>query len=58
VHLSALFASALQAPEVKSKLLPQGLYPVGTCGADFAAYIRTQHDEYARIIREANIKVE
>jgi tripartite-type tricarboxylate transporter receptor subunit TctC len=57
-HLSALFASALQAPEVKSKLLPQGLYPVGTCGADFAAYIRTQHDEYARIIREANIKAE
>jgi len=56
--LSALFASALQASEVKSKLLPQGLYPVGTCGTDFATYIRTQHDEYARIIREANIKAE
>src|SRR5882672_1565225 len=57
-HLSALFVSALKAPEVTSKLLPQGLFPVGSCGADFGSYIRKQHDEYARTIREANIKVE
>ena len=57
-HLSTLFASALQAPEVKSKLLPQGLYPVGSCGADFGSYIRKKYDENARVIREANIKVE
>jgi len=57
-HLSTLFASALKAPEVTSKLLPQGLYPVGSCGADFGSYIRKQYDEYARTIREANIRVE
>ena len=57
-HLSTLFVSALKAPEVTSKLLPQGLFPVGSCGADFGSYIRKQHDEYARTIREANIKVE
>ena len=57
-HLSTLFASALKAPEVTSKLLPQGLYPVGSCGADFGSYIRKQYDENARVIREANIKVE
>jgi tripartite-type tricarboxylate transporter receptor subunit TctC len=57
-HLSTLFVSALKASEVTSKLLPQGLYPVGTCGADFGSYIRKQHEEYGRIIREANIKVE
>jgi hypothetical protein len=28
------------------------------CGADFGAYIREQYDEYARVIREANIKAE
>jgi hypothetical protein len=28
------------------------------CGADFAAYLRKQYDEYGRIIREANIKAE
>jgi tripartite-type tricarboxylate transporter receptor subunit TctC len=57
-QLSTLFASALKAPEVTSKLLTQGLYPVVMCGADFGAYIREQYDEYARVIREANIKAE
>jgi tripartite-type tricarboxylate transporter receptor subunit TctC len=57
-HLTTLFASALKAPEVTSKLLPQGLYPVGSCGADFGSYIRKQYDEYARTIREANIRAE
>jgi len=57
-HLSTLFVSALKAPEVTSKLLPQGLYPVGSCGADFGSYIRKQYDEYARTIREANIRAE
>ena len=57
-HLSTLFVSALKAPEVTSKLLPQGLFPVGSCGADFGAFIRKQYDEYARVIREANIRVE
>jgi len=56
--LSTLFASALKAPEVTSKLLPQGLYPVGSCGADFGSYMRKQYDEYARTIREANIRAE
>jgi tripartite-type tricarboxylate transporter receptor subunit TctC len=52
------FQMALQAPETKSKLLAQALYPVGRCGADFAAHIRKQYTEYGRIIREANIKAE
>ena len=56
--LSRWFATALQSPETKAKLKEQGIYPVGSCGADFAAFIRRQSDDYARIIREANIKVE
>jgi hypothetical protein len=31
---------------------------VGTCGAGFAAHIRKQLEENARIVREANIKGE
>jgi tripartite-type tricarboxylate transporter receptor subunit TctC len=58
LQLSGWFSAALQAPEVRAKLAVQGLYPVGTCGADFAAYLRKQYDEYDRIIREANIKAE
>jgi tripartite-type tricarboxylate transporter receptor subunit TctC len=56
--LSRWFAGAVQAPETKAKLKEQGIYPVGSCGADFAAFIRKQSQEYGRIIREANIKLE
>ena len=57
-QLSGWFTAAMQAPDVKPKLLNLGLYPVGKCGADFGAHIRSQYEEYGRIIREANIKAE
>ena len=57
-RLAASFAAAVRAPEVKAKLITLGFYPVGLCGADFAAYLHRQFDEYGRIIREANIKGE
>jgi hypothetical protein len=34
------------------------MFPVGTCGPEFGAYMRRQADAYASIIREANIKGE
>jgi tripartite-type tricarboxylate transporter receptor subunit TctC len=52
------FTAALRAPEVKAKLNAQGFIPVGSCGADFAAFVRGQYDHYGRVIREANIKAE
>jgi tripartite-type tricarboxylate transporter receptor subunit TctC len=57
-QLAGWFTSALQVPEVKAKLVVQGLYPVGTCGAEFSAYIRTQYSEFGRVISEANIKAQ
>ena len=53
--LAGLFTAALRAPEIKPKLDVQGLYPVGTCGTAFGAYLRKQYDAYGRIIRDANI---
>jgi tripartite-type tricarboxylate transporter receptor subunit TctC len=57
-QLAAWFVAALRVPEVEAKLAPQGIYPVGMCGAEFGAYIRKQYDDYGRVIREANIKAE
>jgi tripartite-type tricarboxylate transporter receptor subunit TctC len=57
-QLTAAFRGALRAPDMKPKLAQQGLFAVGACGAQFGAYLRTQADEYARIIREAGIKAE
>jgi tripartite-type tricarboxylate transporter receptor subunit TctC len=56
-QLSALFLSALKAPDMKPKLAQQGLFPVGICGAEFGAYLQRMVDDYTRIIREANITV-
>jgi tripartite-type tricarboxylate transporter receptor subunit TctC len=57
-QLADWFTAALQAPEVKRKLVAQGLYPVGTCGADFGALLRKQYDDFGRVIRETNIKAD
>jgi tripartite-type tricarboxylate transporter receptor subunit TctC len=55
-QLAGWFTAALQVPEVKAKLVVQGLYPATSCGAEFSARIRKQYDEYGRILREVNIK--
>jgi tripartite-type tricarboxylate transporter receptor subunit TctC len=55
-QLARWFAAALQVPEVTAKLVAQGLYPVGACGAEFAAFIRRQYDDYGRAIHDAHIK--
>jgi len=57
-QLADWFMAALQAPEVKAKLVAQGFSPVGMCGADFGALLRRQYKDYGRVISEANIKEE
>jgi tripartite-type tricarboxylate transporter receptor subunit TctC len=49
---------AIQVPEVRAKLTTQALNPDALCGADYAALLRKQFEEYGRVIREANIKAE
>jgi tripartite-type tricarboxylate transporter receptor subunit TctC len=57
-RLAGWFTAAVQAPEVKAKLVAQGMYPAVTCGADFTAFLRIQYDDFGRVIHEANIKAE
>jgi tripartite-type tricarboxylate transporter receptor subunit TctC len=57
-ELASWFKAAMQVPEIKARLAHLGLYPVGTCLDDFAAFVSKQYDEYGRIIRDANIKAE
>jgi tripartite-type tricarboxylate transporter receptor subunit TctC len=58
VQLADLFTTALQAPTTKAELIAQGLFPVGKCGAEFGNFIRKQYNEYGRVIRDLNIKLE
>jgi tripartite-type tricarboxylate transporter receptor subunit TctC len=57
-EISNWLTTALAVPSVASKLAAQGIFPKAFCGAEFGAYLRAQHDEYARVIREAGIKME
>jgi tripartite-type tricarboxylate transporter receptor subunit TctC len=57
-RLAGWFSAALRTSEVAEKLAALGQHPLGLCGADFAAFLRERYDEYSRVIREANIKVE
>jgi len=57
-QLSNWFLEAMQVSDVRTKLVAQGLYPAGNCGADFASELRTQFVDYGRVIKEANIKGE
>ena len=57
-ELARWFTEALQAPEVKAKLVSLALYPVAVCGEAFAAHMRKSHEDYARVIRDANIRAE
>jgi tripartite-type tricarboxylate transporter receptor subunit TctC len=52
------FSAAVSAPEVRSKLTAQALYPSIKCGAEFDAHIRHQFELYARLIRDLGIKAE
>jgi tripartite-type tricarboxylate transporter receptor subunit TctC len=57
-QLGAWFTAALNDPEVTPKLAAQGLFRAGQCGAAFGAFLRTQVEDYTRIIRETGIKAE
>lgn len=54
----AMFKAALAAPEVQSKLAPQGYRSIGVCGDDFGAHIKRQHADYVHVTKEAGIKVD
>jgi tripartite-type tricarboxylate transporter receptor subunit TctC len=52
------FKAALDVPEIRTKLVGLGLYPTPACEAAFAAHVRKKYDEYADVIRAANIKLD
>jgi len=47
----------MQDPVVKSKFADLGVDAVSSTPAQFASFIRAEMDKYAKLIKEANIKV-
>ena len=57
-QLAKWLGAVMSEPDVAAKLEKVGLYPTVTCGDTFAGFLRAKKDEYASIIRAANIKVD
>lgn len=57
-RLADWFVKADQSPDTVSRLAALGMQASRVCGADFAAYLHRQYDDYGRIIADANIKAE
>jgi tripartite-type tricarboxylate transporter receptor subunit TctC len=57
-RLHAETAQALRQPDVVERLSGQGAEPVGNTPEEFAAFIRSEIDKWANLVRAANMKVE
>jgi tripartite-type tricarboxylate transporter receptor subunit TctC len=57
-RLNAELAKALSTPEARDWFAQQGAEIVGDTPEEFAAFVRTDHARWGKIIREAGIKAE
>jgi len=57
-RLHAEFTRALAASDVREKMLNLGAEPVGNTPAEFATYIRTEAEKYARVIKASGARVD
>ena len=57
-RLSGEMIKAINDPEIKSKLVGQGIEPSGISPAEFSAFQKAEIDKWARVIKAGNIKVD
>jgi tripartite-type tricarboxylate transporter receptor subunit TctC len=57
-RLATEVARAVKSPEMQEKLAAQGFLPNGSTAPEFAAYVKDEIAKYARIVKDANIKVD
>ena len=57
-RLNAELVRALKMPDVRERLLSQSTEPVGNTPQEFAAFMKSEHAKWAKVIKAAQIKVE
>ena len=57
-RLNAEVNKALNMPEVRDKLVAQGLYPAPATQEQFGAHLAAEMTKYAKVIKESGIKVD
>jgi tripartite-type tricarboxylate transporter receptor subunit TctC len=54
--LNGAIAEAVKTPRVMERVAAQGLIPVGSSSADFAAFQNAEIEKFTKMIKDANIK--
>ena len=57
-RISTEVSRALNAPEVRERLLAQGVEPVGSTSEQFAAHLESEMRRYAAVIRSSGAKID
>lgn len=57
-RLNREIVRALKQPEVRERLLAMSTVPVGNAPQEFAAFIRSERDKWAKVVREADIRID
>jgi tripartite-type tricarboxylate transporter receptor subunit TctC len=57
-RLSVETRKVLQDPEIRKRFIALGMEPTGNTPAEFAGFIRRQHERYGAIVKEANVKLD
>lgn len=57
-RLHAAVVNAVRAPEVREQMGRQGLEPIGSTPAEFAAHLKREVARWARVVKEAGIKAD
>jgi tripartite-type tricarboxylate transporter receptor subunit TctC len=57
-RLQAEFTRALAAPDVREKMLNLGAEPVGNRPEEFATYIRSEAEKYARLVKSSGARAD
>ena len=55
--LNGAIAEAMKTPRVTERVAAQGLIPVGSSSADFAAFQHAEIEKFGKMIKDANIKI-
>lgn len=57
-RIQAEVAKVLKVPEIRDRLLRDGIEPVGSTPEEFLAHTRREAQKWSKVVREANVKVE
>ena len=58
VKVNSELAKMLKSPDMKEKILQQGGIAVGNSPEEFAAYIKSEMDKWAKVAKAAKVRVE